>query len=144
MNILLVLVCELLSFRHSPEDAAAAAPAEAAPHPLPPGRVVENARYLVRMRKLSQVPCALTLAPEATATAVRRTGNTKRRYPLHAQLTREEARKNQCYVCRLHEDNSLSWRPSHQVRTRKMPTSIGTCSCSEGAAMKQLCERLPS
>ena len=68
------------------------------------------------MRNLLQVPYALILAPGATA--VRRTGNTKRRYPLHDQLMREEARKNSCYYADFMK-TSLSLGGFHTKRKRE-------------------------
>ena len=53
-------------------------------------------RYLVRMRKLSEVPCTPILA--AGTSEIRRTGNCKVRYPLHAQLAREEVREDKCLM----------------------------------------------
>ena len=68
------------------------------------------------MRNLLQVPLALILVPGATA--VRRTGNTKRRYPLHGQLMREEARKNSCYYADFMK-TSLSLGGFHTKRKRE-------------------------
>ena len=51
---------------------------------------------LVCFHTLSEVPCMVIVAPGTSV--MQRTGNSKRRSPLHCQLMREEARMDQCFM----------------------------------------------